>query len=184
MRPETSANDSYLEIGIGAQAPEIVTAVIETPQDSTNKYEYDDTLHVFYLDRVLHSPVHYPGDYGFIPGTIAEDGEPLDILVLGDHPVFPGCVYKARPVGLFDMLDNDTHDEKIVAYAVGNPRFQTIRNYSDVEPQVLREVEHFFSVYKNLEQKQTDVLGWKGLDEAHSVIRSSRQRFEEQHLNR
>ena len=96
-----------------------MTAVIESPQDSTNKYEHDDKLRVFYLDRVVHSPVHYLGDYGFISGTIAEEGEPLDILVLGGHPVLPGCVYKARPVGLFDMLDSDTHDEKIVAYAVG-----------------------------------------------------------------
>jgi len=175
------ATDSYLEIGIGAQAPEIVRVVIETPQDSTNKYEYDDTLHIFYLDRVLHSPVNYPGDYGFIPGTIAQDGDPLDILVLGDSPAFTGCVYTARPVGLFDMLDNGTHDEKIVAYAMGNPRFQTIQSYTDIEPHIRLEVEHFFSVYKNLEEKHTEVLGWRGREEAYMVIRSSQRRFKKVH---
>ena len=84
----------YLDLPIGEQAPDVVTAVIEIPQGSTNKYEYDKELQVFRLDRNLHSPVHYPGDYGFIPRTLAEDGDPLDILVLGDAPTFPGCMYQ------------------------------------------------------------------------------------------
>jgi inorganic pyrophosphatase len=96
---------SYLDLPIGDGTPELITAVIEIPQGGINKYEYDKKLHVFRLDRNLHSPVHYPGDYGFIPQTVAEDGDPLDILVLGDAPTFPGCVYQARVIGLFEMLD-------------------------------------------------------------------------------
>jgi inorganic pyrophosphatase len=167
----------YLDIPIGDQTPEIVTAVIEIPRGSVNKYEYDKKLHVFRLDRNLHSPVHYPGDYGFIPRTLAEDGDPLDILILGDAPTFPGCVYLARPIGLFEMLDQGIRDEKILACATGNPRFSSIRNYTEIQPHILREMEHFFSIYKDLEGKRTKVLGWKGRDAAHTIIESSQARF-------
>lgn len=168
----------FLRIPIGEQAPEIINAVIEIPQGGINKYEYDKKLHVFRLDRNLYSPVHYPGDYGFIPRTVAEDLDPLDILVLGDAPSFPGCVYSARPVGLFEMLDQGILDQKVLAFATGNPRFSGVRNYGDVQPHLLREVEHFFSIYKDLEGKRTKVLGWKDRDEAYRVIGLSHDRFE------
>ena len=167
----------YLDLPIGDKVPDIVTAVVEIPLDGVNKYEYDKTLHVFRLDRNLHSPVHYPGDYGFIPQTIADDGDPLDILILGDAPTFPGCVFAARPVGLFEMLDQGLPDEKILAYATGNPRFSSIQNYADVQRHILLEVEHFFSIYKDLEHKRTQVLGWKDRDTAREVIRLSHQRY-------
>lgn len=168
---------NYLELPIGEHAPEIVTAVVEIPLDSVNKYEYDKKLHVFRLDRVLHSPVHYPGEYGFIPQTLAQDGDPLDILILGDSPTFPGCVFKARPIGLFEMLDQGIPDEKVLAFATGNPRANDIQNYTDVMSHILREVEHFFSVYKSLEGKRTDVLGWKDRAAAYEAIRTSHERF-------
>jgi inorganic pyrophosphatase len=167
----------YLNIPIGEKSPEIVTAVVEIPLDCGNKYEYDKKLHVFRLDRNLHSPIRYPGDYGFIPQTLAEDGDPLDILVLGDSPSFPGCVYLARPIGLFEMLDQGVRDEKILAYATGNPRFSTIQNYTEVLPHILREIEHFFSIYKDLEGKRTEVLGWKDRETAHEIIQLSHARF-------
>jgi len=155
----------------------VVTAVIEIPLDSVNKYEFDKTLHVFRLDRNLHSPVHYPGDYGFIPQTLAQDGDPLDILILGDTPTFPGCIYHARPIGLFEMLDQGIPDEKVLAYATGNPRFSGIANYTDIQQHVLREIEHFFAVYKDLEGKRTKVLGWKDRDAALACVESSHQRY-------
>jgi inorganic pyrophosphatase len=167
----------YLSLPIGEHAPDVVSAVVEIPQNSVNKYEYDKSLNVFHLDRNLHSPVHYPGDYGFIPRTLAEDGDPLDVLVLGDAPTFPGCIYHARPIGLFEMLDQGIPDEKILAYATGNPRFSGIQNYTEVLPHILQEVEHFFSIYKDLEGKRTNVLGWKDRDNAHRVIQLSRERF-------
>ena len=174
-----SKMDSYLELPIGDSAPEIVTAIIEIPQDSVNKYEYDLDLKVFVLDRTLHSPVHYPGDYGFITQTIAQDGDPLDILVLGDVPSFTGCLCRTRPIGLFEMLDNGVCDEKIIAYGAGNPRYAELENYTDIRPHILREIEHFFAVYKALEGLQTKVLGWKDRDAALAVIRSSHERFKE-----
>ena len=167
----------YLKLPIGDESPNIVTAVVEIPQGSVNKYEYDKKLNVFRLDRKLFSPVHYPGDYGFVPRTLAEDGDPLDILILGDDPTFPGCVYDARPIGLFEMLDQGVRDEKILACATGNPRFSAIQDYKQIQPHVLREVEHFFSIYKDLEGKRTKVLGWKDRDAAHEIIRVSNERF-------
>ena len=174
-----SKMDSYLELPIGDSAPEIVTAIIEIPQDSVNKYEYDLDLKVFVLDRTLHSPVHYPGDYGFITQTIAQDGDPLDILVLGDVPSFTGCLCRTRPIGLFEMLDNGVCDEKIIAYGAGNPRYTDLQNYTDIRPHILLEIEHFFAVYKALEGLQTKVLGWKDRGAALAVIRSSHERFKE-----
>ena len=167
----------YLNLPIGNNLPEIITVVVEIPLDGTNKYEYDKQLHVFRLDRNLHSPVHYPGDYGFIPQTLAEDGDPLDILILCDSPTFPGCTFSARPIGLFEMLDQGIPDEKIVAYATGNPRFRDVTSYTQVQPHVLREIEHFFSVYKDLEGKRTKALGWKDYAAAQEIIRSSHERY-------
>ena len=167
----------YLDLPIGTQTPDVVTAVIEIPQGCINKYEYDKKLHVFRLDRNLHSPVHYPGDYGFVPQTLAEDGDPLDILILGDAPTFPGCIYHARPIGLFEMLDQGIRDEKILACATGNPRFSGIQNYTEVQPHILLEVEHFFSIYKDLEGKRTKVLGWKDRQTAREIIQRSNERY-------
>jgi inorganic pyrophosphatase len=171
---------NYLELPIGADAPRLVTTVVEIPQDSVNKYEYDKTLHVFRLDRNLFSPVHYPGDYGFIPRTLAKDGDPLDILILGDAPSFAGCVLIARPVGVFRMLDQGIEDEKIVAFAAANPTFSGIDDYTAVYPQILREVEHFFSIYKDLEGKRTQALGWGDAEAARQTILTCHERFNEQ----
>jgi inorganic pyrophosphatase len=173
----------YLRLDIGEDSPNVVTAVIEIPRDSTNKYEYDKKRHVFKLDRNLYSPVHYPSDYGFIPQTLAEDGDPLDILVLGETPTFPGCVYDAQPIGLFRMMDQGVPDEKVLAYATGNPRFQGTQVYTEIQPHILKEIEHFFSVYKALEGKQTEVLGWSSVAEARAMIESCHARFVEAHKN-
>lgn len=171
----------YLRLDIGSDSPSVVTAVIEIPKGSTNKYEYDKKRHVFTLDRNLYSPVHYPQDYGFIPQTLAEDGDPLDILVLGETPTFPGCVYDAQPIGLFRMLDQGVNDEKVLAIATGNPRFRGTTDYSKVQPHILKEIEHFFAIYKALEGKQTNVLGWGSVDEAKRLINECHARFVESH---
>lgn len=167
----------YLDLPIGDDAPELITAVIEIPLGGVNKYEYDKKLHVFRLDRNLHSPVHYPGDYGFIPQTLATDGDPLDVLVLADNPTFPGCVCRARVIGLFEMLDQGVRDEKILACATGNPRFTTVENYTEVQPHILLEIAHFFSIYKDLEGKRTEALGWKGRQSAQQIIRASHRNY-------
>lgn len=172
---------NYLSLEVGDASPEIVTAVIEIPLGSTNKYEYDKKRHVFKLDRTLHSPVHYPADYGFIPQTLADDGDPLDILVLADQPTFPGCVYDAQPIGLFRMMDQGIPDEKVLAYATGNPRFRGVQECADVQQHILKEIEHFFAEYKFLEDKQTEVLGWSNAAESRKIIQTCHRRYMEAH---
>jgi len=161
---------NYLELPVGAKSPELVNAVIEIPLEGINKYEYDKQLHVFRLDRNLFSPVHYPGDYGFIPSTLAADGDPLDALVLVDTPSFPGCVLKVRPIGVLEMTDQGVNDEKILCVGDGNPRYTDVWNYSDVYPHVLKEMTHFFSIYKDLEGKRVEVKGWRDAAVARAKI--------------
>ena len=166
-----------LELPIGERYPEAVNAVIEIPGGSVNKYEYDKKLDVFRLDRTLYSPVHYPGDYGFIPSTLASDGDPLDVLVLVDQPSFVGCVIEVRPIGLLDMLDQGIPDQKVLAVSVNNARYHGVIQYSDVYPHVLNEVKHFFSIYKDLEGKRTSVQNWEDKAGAHSLIKKSHEEF-------
>ena len=167
----------YLALPIGDRCPELVNAVVEVPLGGVNKYEYDKQLHVFRLDRTLYSPVHYPGDYGFIPGTTAGDGDPLDVLVLVDQPSFSGCVIEVRPVGLLEMTDQGARDEKVLAVASGNPRYVEVNDYRDVYDHVVREIEHFFSIYKQLEGKRTNPIAWHDAAAARRLIVESRDRY-------
>lgn len=170
---------NYLELPTGLKSPEVIHAVIEIPGGSVNKYEYDKTLHVFRLDRNLYSPVHYPGDYGFVPSTLSEDGDPLDVLVLVDTPSFPGCVMDVRPIGVLMMLDQGVPDEKVLAVGRSNPRYADVWNYTEIYPHMLREITHFFSVYKDLEGKRVEVKGWLDASQAREAITSSVERFQQ-----
>ncbi len=165
------------DIDPGPDSPEVVRAIIEIPKNSVNKYEYDGELEMFRLDRALYSPMHYPGDYGFIPGTLADDGDPLDILVLVDEPSFTGCLMAARPVGVLRMRDGNENDEKILAIPTRNPRFENIHTIDQVIPHVRREIEHFFSIYKELQGAQMKMEGWGGPPDARKVINDSRQAY-------
>ena len=161
---------SYHDVPIGDAAPKIVNMIVEIPQGSSNKYEYDHDLDIFKLDRTLYSPLFYPFDYGWICGTLADDGDPLDILVITTKPTFPGCLIAARPLGVLMMRDEKGPDEKILSVAAADPRFEDIEHLSDLPSHILKEIVHFFDVYKELEEKQTIVLGWQDVATAHSVI--------------
>lgn len=151
--------------------------IVEIGKNSTNKYEYDTKLGLFRLDRALYSPMHYPGDYGFVPGTFAEDGDPIDVLSLVDQPSFPGCMTEVRPVGMLEMVDESEIDHKIIAVPVRNPRFDQIRAMEEVPDHVRLEIEHFFEIYKELEERTVRTRGWRGLTEARDAIAKSRERF-------
>ncbi len=151
--------------------------IVEIPKNSGNKYEYDGKLGVFRLDRALYSPMHYPGDYGFIPGTRADDGDPLDVLALVEEPSFPGCLIEVRPVGILNMVDNDLADQKIVAVPNRNPRYDEVHTMDQIFPHVRREIEHFFAIYKELEGKKTKMLGWGRPMESREVIVKSRKSY-------
>jgi inorganic pyrophosphatase len=158
-------------MGQAARSPIEVT--VEIPSGSRNKYEFDHARHRFVLDRILYSSVHYPCDYGFIEGSLADDGDPLDVLVVISEPTFPGCVVRARPVGVLDMADEKGHDYKILAVAHDDPRWDETGALEDLSPHRLREIENFFRIYKELEGRQTDVSGWLGVDEAWRIIEAA-----------
>lgn len=169
------------DIDPGPDSPELVRAIIEIPKGSSNKYEYDGNLHMFRLDRALYSPLHYPGDYGFIPGTIADDGDPLDVLVLVTDASFTGCLIEVRPVGLLRMVDKEENDEKILAVPNRNPRFDGIHTVDQIFSHVRREIEHFFSIYKELQGSKTTIEGWGGPPAARKTITTCRQAYLEKH---
>jgi inorganic pyrophosphatase len=156
---------------------ELVSAFIEIPRGSRNKYEFDEEAGVWRLDRVLYSSVHYPTDYGWIPNTLAEDGDHLDILVLVQEPTFPGCMIEARPLGGLDMADEAGRDFKVLAVPEHDPRFSHYQSLEQVGPHWLREIETFFQTYKLLEDKETEVLGWHGRDHALKILRECRDRY-------
>lgn len=168
---------SLAQVQIGEKAPEILTAVVEIPARSSMKYEYDEAMDAIKLDRVLHSPMFYPADYGFVPQTRADDGDHLDVLVLLSQPTFPGCVVEVRPIGVLDMEDEEGRDWKILAVATKDPRFKDIANLDDVDSHLKDEIQHFFEQYKHLENKWATVKGWGSLEEAHQRIRESQERF-------
>ncbi len=151
--------------------------IVEIPKNSANKYEFDGKLGVFRLDRPLYSPLHYPGDYGFVPGTLAEDGDPLDVLVLMSEPSFTGCLIEVRPLGYLEMVDGDERDQKVLAVPKSSPRYQEIHGIDQVWPHMRREIEHFFTIYKELEGKQTHMEGWCGPIEARKLIMDTRMAY-------
>lgn len=158
------------DIEPGENAPEIVNVIVEIPKGSQNKYEYDKDKNIIRLDRVLFSPLHYPGDYGIIPRTLADDGDPLDALVLLSNPTYPGILIEAMPIGLLRMIDSGMNDDKLLCVALHDPRYSNYKDISDIEEHVLKEIVHFFQVYKDLEGKKVHVIGWKDAKEAKVVV--------------
>ncbi len=159
---------------------DIIDVFVEVPMGSRNKYEYDHETGRFELDRMLFSAVHYPGDYGFIPETLAEDGDPLDALVVLGEPTFPGCYIPSRVVGIMYMRDEEGPDEKILAVPQSDPRWKHIQQLKDVPDHILNEVQHFFSIYKDLEQKFSRVEGWSEKEDALGLLEECRRRYQEQ----
>ncbi|MBT4856008.1 inorganic diphosphatase [bacterium] len=151
--------------------------MVEIPKGSRNKYEYDKDTNQMRLDRVLHSPVHYPTDYGFIPDTLAEDGDPLDVLVLIGEPTFPGCFIDVRPIGMLHMSDEKGVDQKVLTVPVTDPFWKYAQDIKDIPEHILTEIEHFFTIYKQLEEKKTVVEGWRDRGEALKAIANAQQQF-------
>jgi inorganic pyrophosphatase len=158
---------------------EVIEVFVEIPKGSRNKYEFDHHSGRFVLDRMLFSAVHYPGDYGFVPETWAEDSDPLDALVILGEPTFPGCTIHARVVGIFYMTDDKGRDSKIICVPDSDPRWAHVRELADVPRHLLDEIGHFFSIYKDLEGKSVQVDGFGEREEAAAEVARDRQRFAE-----
>ncbi|MEL7038680.1 MAG: inorganic diphosphatase [Cyanobacteria bacterium J06592_8] len=150
--------------------PGLINVLIEIPAGCKNKYEFDKKMNAFALDRVLYSSVQYPYDYGFIPNTLADDGDPLDGMVLMDEPTFPGCVIASRPIGMLEMIDGGDRDEKILCVPDQDPRYTEVKSLKDVAPHRLDEIAEFFRTYKNLQKKVTEILGWKDVDQVNPLV--------------
>ena len=153
--------------------------LIEIPKGSRNKYEYDFTLHKIRFDRTLFSSMMYPGDYGFVPETLALDRDPLDVLVLGTEPTFPMVVMEVKPIGVFHMTDEKGPDEKIICVPVSDPIWSKRDDISDLNPHMLKEIEHFFQVYKDLEKKKKEFGGWGNHEEAIKIYHECVVRYQE-----
>src|SRR5437870_296648 len=170
MRPpggRRRARLGYIAV-VMAQDPsdDVVTVVVEIPTGSRNKYELDHDTGRIVLDRMLFTATRYPADYGFVDGTLGGDGDPLDALVFVGEPTFPGCVIRARPVGVFKMTDEKGPDEKILCVPLRDPNWSHVEELEDLLPALRAEIEHFFAVYKELENKPVDTEGFAGREEA------------------
>jgi inorganic pyrophosphatase len=165
------------DLPTGPDAPTLINVIVEIPGETRNKYEFDHEGGYIKLDRVLASPLHYPGDYGLIPSTFYDDGDPLDVLVLIKDATFPGCVLVARPIGLFRMLDQDLPDDKVLAVANNDPLYHDFHDLEDVPSHYLREVAHFFNHYKDLEGKRVEPIGWESHTAALERISHAQQLY-------
>ena len=172
--------DFLRDLETGPKAPDVVYAIVESPKGTENKYEYDVEKKAIVLDRVLYSAVHFPGDYGFLPRTLDEDGDPLDILVLVSNPTFPGCIMTARPVGLLQMLDGDKRDDKILAVPTGDPRYSEYHDLDDLPEHILKEIAYLFETYKVLEGKKVRIIGWENAASAKAIIKHCQELYQSQ----
>jgi inorganic pyrophosphatase len=172
----------WRDLAPGKQPPELVAVVVEIPSGSKNKYELDKESGLIRLDRVLYSAVRYPGDYGFIPRTLYGDGDPCDVLVLVNEPTFPGCQIDVRPLGALRMRDLNLPDDKILAVPASDPFYRDYFDIADIPQHFLREVEHFFRVYKDLEGRRVETVGWEKSEVAMALIAESIDRYRETYL--
>lgn len=158
------------DISIGSKAPKEVSMIVEIPKNSRLKYELDKNTGLLKLDRFLFSSVHYPGNYGFIPRTLWDDNDPLDIFVITHEPVLPMTLCKVKPIGVLRMIDSKEEDDKIIAVHCGDPRYSEWDQLSDVPKHMIKEIEHFFNTYKEMEKKKVKVKKLFGKKEAHEAI--------------
>lgn len=167
----------WQDLEVGPDAPERIQVIIEIPSDTRNKYEFDHELGIIRLNRVLASSLHYPADYGLIPQTLYEDGDPLDAVVMIKEPTFPGCIVIARPIGLFRMRDQGVSDDKVLAVVDNDPLYRNYEQLDDVANSFLDELAHFFSHYKDLEGKRVEAEGWENRDAALKAIREAHESY-------
>lgn len=153
--------------------PDEFIAVIEIPKGSKQKYELDKKTGLLILDRILYTSTHYPANYGFIPHTLADDGDPLDVLVLCSESLLPLSLVKVYPIGVITMNDNGKNDEKIIAIPFTDPNYNSYKTIADLPKHVFDEMQHFFSVYKQLEGKNTAVNTVRGREDAIAIIKKS-----------
>ena len=164
---------------IAPGTPDEMNVIIEINRGSKNKYEIDKETGIIALDRVMHSAQDYPFDYGFVPQTLCEDGDALDVVLLTTYPLFPGILVRARPVAIMPMIDGGEKDEKVIAVPADDPRFTDIKDLADVNKHTLKEIAHFFLTYKQIQNKSVEVGEFEGKEAAHAAFARAREMYQE-----
>ncbi len=174
-------SSSYMNLlhDISAGSKEKMNVIIEIPKGSKNKYEIDKATGVIKLDRVMHSAQDYPFDYGFVPQTLWDDGDALDVVLLTTHPLAPGILVEARPIGIMHMVDGGEADEKIIAVPAGDPRFADTKDLSDANQHVLKEIAHFFATYKQIQKKEVQVGEFEGRSVAEAAFERAEKMYQD-----
>lgn len=163
---------------IPAGSADEMNVIVEIPKFSKNKYEIDKETGIIALDRVMHTAQDYPFDYGFVPQTLFDDGDALDVVLITTHPLAPGILVKARPVAIMEMIDGGERDDKVVAVPVDDPRFADIKDIGDLNKHFIKEMSHFFETYKKVQNKEVSVGAWSGADAAKAAFTRSRELYE------
>ncbi len=167
------------DISAGDNIPETVNVIIECPKGTKNKYEIDKETGLIKLDRAMKTSQDYPFDYGFVPQTLWDDGDALDVVLLTTYPLAPGILVEARPVGIMTMIDGGDSDDKMIAVPASDPRFDAVLTLKDVNPYTLKEMRHFFETYKTIDNKVVEVKGFHEKEQAHEAIMRSRSLYNE-----
>ncbi len=156
---------------------EEMTVIVEINKGSHNKYEIDKKTGLIALDRVAHTGQNFPFDYGFVPQTLWDDGDALDVVLLTTYPLFPGLLVRARPIGLMKMIDGGEGDDKVIAVPTEDPRWDTVKDLGDINPHTLKEMEHFYTTYKKLQNKEVEVNGFEGKAAAEAAFEKARAAY-------
>lgn len=165
---------------IPAGSADEMNVIIEIPKFSKNKYEIDKETGIIALDRVMHTAQDYPFDYGFVPQTLFDDGDALDVVLLTTYPLAPGILVKARPVAIMGMIDGGDRDDKVIAVPVDDPRFDEVNDLADLNKHFIKETSHFFETYKKVQNKEVSVGEWHKAAEAKAAFEKSRKMYEDQ----
>ena len=181
MKAKTKAIHPWHDISVGDKAPKIVNMIIEIPKGSRVKYELDKKTGMLRMDRYMYSAVHYPGDYGFIPQTLWEDNDPMDVMIITNEPTYPLTICEVKVIGVIRMIDEDEEDDKIIAVHAGDPRYSEWTSIKDVPQHFLKELEHFLETYKDLQGKKVKVYRTLGPTEAFKDIKKARQMYDKRY---
>ena len=161
------------DVSLGKNAPSEINVIVEIPKGSKNKYEIDKETGLIALDRALHTAQDYPFDYGFVPQTLWDDGDALDVVLLTTYPLYPGILVDARVVAIMHMTDSGESDDKVIAVPIGDPRWNDVKDLGDINKHTLKEMEHFFTTYKKIQNKVVEVSGFEGVEAAHAAVTKS-----------
>lgn len=165
------------DITSGKNVPEEINVIIEVPKGSKNKYEIDKETGLIALDRAMHTAQDFPFDYGFVPQTLWDDDDALDVVVLSTYALAPGILARVRPVALMNMVDGGDPDDKVIVVPVADPRWDDVQDLGDINKHTIKEIEHFFTTYKKIQNKEVEVSGFKGSSEAKAAVTRSQNLY-------